>query len=120
MRRLGVFEGVTDSFENNVNHDFRGGQHRQMINGMGAHRGSHAPGLEMLGLRRNHPIILGDEKPRRLILPKWPWSLLLNALHVDRPLCSEEYRLHVGGRILGERMLEAFGRHPNKSAVIGA
>src|SRR5271170_3155510 len=112
MRPRGVFDGVTDSFEKNVNHDVRGGQHRRMINSMNAYRGSHAPGLEMLGLRRNHPIIFRDEKPRRLILPKWARSLLLNALHVDRPLCSEEYRLHIGGRILGERMLEAFGRHP--------
>src|SRR5580704_11785443 len=108
MRRLGVFEGLTDSFENNVNHDVGGGQHRRMINGMGAHRSSHAPGLEMLGLRRNHPVILADKKPRWPILPQWPRSLLLNALHVDRSLRGEEYGLHIGSGVLGKRMLEAF------------
>jgi hypothetical protein len=30
----------------------------------------HTLGLEMLGLRGNHPIIFGDEKPHRLVLPK--------------------------------------------------
>src|ERR1700723_954156 len=89
-----------------------------MIDRMSAHGGSHSGSLEMLGLHRNHPIILSNEAPRRLVLPQRPGGLLLDALHVDRPLCGEEPRLDVGGRILRERMFKTFGRHPDKSAAV--
>jgi hypothetical protein len=64
-----------------------------MIDGLSPHGRSHSAGLEVLRLRRDHAIILGDEKPRGPIFPQGTGSLLLNAFHIDRTLCGCQQRL---------------------------
>jgi hypothetical protein len=68
------------SLKENVYYNVGGGKHWRMIDGVFADNRLHTLGLEMLGLRGNHPIIFGDEKPHRLVLPKWSRGFLLNAL----------------------------------------
>src|SRR5258707_1000050 len=119
VMRLGVLANCADCLEENVNDCAGSGQHRRMIGGVGAHRGSHARRLERLGLGRNHSVIFGDKEPYRLVFPQRPGGFFQDAAHFYRPLGCKKYRFQIRRRILGESMLEAFGRHPNESGVIG-
>jgi hypothetical protein len=84
-----------------------------VIDSVRLYRRLHALRHVSLGLRDDHSIVFGNQKPARNILPKWAPDRNGDAAQRYRPLNGCEHVLLIGGCILRERRLEGSLRQPN-------
>src|SRR5580700_4613495 len=72
-----------------------------------------------LRFRSNHAILYRQQKPRWLGFPRGHRSLLLNALHRDRPLHGAENRCLAGGSLVSDSARKTPFGHPDEAMRIG-
>ena len=108
-----------DRLQNEVNHNCRCGDEGRVVHGMRAHPRLHAARHEPLRLLNNHPVLLGDEKPTRSVLPKGTFYGDTDADRGDRSLHGREQRVLLTGCVLSKRRGERIGRELDEPMAVG-